>query len=94
MVSEQDDDPGLTPRERTVLEHIACVLTAKEVARELGIAPRTVERHIENVRHKMRARNKSHMIAKAIISGDLAFDQTAAKRPATPAERPRLIIAR
>jgi LuxR family transcriptional regulator, transcriptional regulator of spore coat protein len=74
-LSPQDDDaPHLTCRELQVLKRVAHGRSAKEVARELGIARRTVERHIENARYKMRARNKTHMIAKAVRCGELTLD--------------------
>ena len=73
--SELQDDPGLTSRERQILELIAYGLSAKEMALRIGIAPRTVDRHIENLRHKMRARNKSHLVAKAIAFGNLECDR-------------------
>ena len=37
--------PLLTTREHQVLEFVAQGLSAKEVAQEIDIAPRTVERH-------------------------------------------------
>ncbi len=64
----------LTDREDEVLICIARGLSNKEAARELGIAPRTVERHVENLRNKIRARNKAHMMAKAIRYGLLNLD--------------------
>jgi len=69
--NEQGPEPDLTPRESEVLELVANGLSAKEVAHEIGIAPRTVERHIENVRMKMRARNRAHMVAQAVANGVL-----------------------
>ena len=65
--------PLLTAREQQVLEYIANGLSAKEVAQEIDIAPRTVERHIENVRLKIRARNRTHMVTLALELGLLAF---------------------
>jgi LuxR family transcriptional regulator, transcriptional regulator of spore coat protein len=61
--------PLLTAREQQVLEFIASGLSAKEVAQEINIAPRTVERHVENVRLKIRARNRTHMVTLAIDLG-------------------------
>ena len=58
--------PLLTAREQQVLELVAQGLSAKEVAQEIEIAPRTVERHIENVRLKTRARNRTHMVTLAL----------------------------
>jgi LuxR family transcriptional regulator, transcriptional regulator of spore coat protein len=61
--------PLLTARENQVLELVAQGLSAKEVAQEIAIAPRTVERHIENVRLKIRARNRTHMVTLAMELG-------------------------
>jgi LuxR family transcriptional regulator, transcriptional regulator of spore coat protein len=72
-LDQSDDAPHLSVRERQILERVALGRSAKEVAVELGIAHRTVERHIENARYKMRARNKTHMIAKAVIAGELVL---------------------
>jgi LuxR family transcriptional regulator, transcriptional regulator of spore coat protein len=67
--------PVLTNREQQVLELVALGLSAKEVAQEIDIAPRTVERHIENVRLKIRARNRAHMVTCALSMGILGpFD--------------------
>jgi LuxR family transcriptional regulator, transcriptional regulator of spore coat protein len=67
--------PLLTAREQQVLEYIANGLSAKEVAQEIEIAPRTVERHIENVRLKIRARNRTHMVTLALELGLLTFER-------------------
>jgi LuxR family transcriptional regulator, transcriptional regulator of spore coat protein len=61
--------PVLTEREHQILELVAIGLSAKEVAQQITIAPRTVERHIENIRLKMRARNRTHMVTCAAMSG-------------------------
>ena len=68
---ETDDDAKLwlTPREVQVLTCIATGLSAKEIAKKLNIAPRTVERHIDHIRLKTRTRNRSHMVAYAIAHG-------------------------
>ncbi len=66
--------PLLTAREHQVLELVALGLSAKEVAQEIDIAPRTVERHIENVRLKIRARNRTHMVTLAMELGLLQLE--------------------
>jgi LuxR family transcriptional regulator, transcriptional regulator of spore coat protein len=66
--------PLLTARENQVLELVANGLSAKEVAQEIDIAPRTVERHIENVRLKIRARNRTHMVTLAMELGLLHLE--------------------
>jgi HD-GYP domain-containing protein (c-di-GMP phosphodiesterase class II) len=44
---------GLTPREIEVLRLIAAGRTAKEAARELDIAPKTADNHIQNLYSKI-----------------------------------------
>jgi DNA-binding CsgD family transcriptional regulator len=67
--SSHDPIDQLTPRELETLRAIALGLSAKEVAKLLNIAPRTVERHIDHIRLKTRTRNRSHMVAFAIANG-------------------------
>lgn len=66
--------PELTERETEILEFVARGYSAKEVAQFVHIAPRTVERHIENVRLKIRARNRTHMVTEAIQLGLLKLE--------------------
>lgn len=47
----------LTPREQEVLDHLALGWTAKEIGRELGCSPRTVEQHRARVLQKTFCRN-------------------------------------
>jgi LuxR family transcriptional regulator, transcriptional regulator of spore coat protein len=69
--SQKEDFVLLSEREREVLQCIAQGLSSKQCAQELGIAPRTVERHVENLRNKLHARNKPHLVAKALSGGHL-----------------------
>jgi DNA-binding CsgD family transcriptional regulator len=62
---------ALTPREQEILVLVARGLSAKEIAGQIGIAPRTVEGHIDTVRLKVRARNKAHMVTQAVRAGVL-----------------------
>lgn len=59
----------LTDRETEVLRLVAAGMSAKETARELDIAPRTVERHLYHVRLKTRTSNRSHLVAHALREG-------------------------
>ena len=68
---QQEDFVTLSEREREVLECIARGLSSKQCAQQLGIAPRTVERHVENLRNKLNARNKPHLVAKALAGGHI-----------------------
>jgi LuxR family transcriptional regulator, transcriptional regulator of spore coat protein len=74
QLDPQSGVPLLTAREHQVLERVAQGLSAKEVAQEIDIAPRTVERHIENVRLKIRARNRTHMVTLAVELGLLVLE--------------------
>ena len=69
--SQQEEFVSLTERERQVLQCIAQGLSSKQCAQQLGIAPRTVERHVENLRHKLNARNKPHLVARALAAGHI-----------------------
>ena len=68
---QQEDFVALSEREREVLDCIARGLSSKQCALQLGIAPRTVERHVENLRNKLNARNKPHLVAKALAAGHI-----------------------
>ncbi|MGN6279731.1 MAG: response regulator transcription factor [Sphingomonas sp.] len=62
----------LTTRERAVLEMIVGGLPAREIANRLGIAPRTVEGHVDQLRLKTGSRNRAHMAAVAVRAGLVA----------------------
>ncbi|GGB88858.1 hypothetical protein GCM10011494_03960 [Novosphingobium endophyticum] len=72
MKSEQE--PELTRREFQILKLIAKGYSAKEVALEINIAPRTVEGHIDTIKLKLRARNRTHMVTRAIAAQMLTVD--------------------
>jgi DNA-binding NarL/FixJ family response regulator len=59
----------LTPREQEVVKLVAEGLTSDEIARELVISPRTVERHRENVLGKLGLRNRVDLTRYAIRRG-------------------------
>jgi LuxR family transcriptional regulator of spore coat protein len=59
----------LTTRERAVLEMIVGGFPAREIAIRLGIAPRTVEGHVDQLRLKTGSRNRAHMAAIAVRAG-------------------------
>lgn len=52
------DDSGLTPREKEVLALIATGRTNSEIAQELVLSVRTVERHISNIYEKLGVNGK------------------------------------
>jgi DNA-binding NarL/FixJ family response regulator len=66
-----DEQILLTGREREILALIADGHSAKVIAREMQLSPRTVERHIENCRFKLHARNRSQLISRAMTGGHM-----------------------
>jgi DNA-binding CsgD family transcriptional regulator len=56
----------LTPRESVALIHIVRGASTKEVARALGISPRTVEFHRANIMRKLGARNIADLVRRVL----------------------------
>lgn len=59
------DKVHLTPREREILSHIEHGQTTKEIARLLGISPKTVEYHRTHLMRKFEASNMAEVVHKA-----------------------------
>ena len=59
----------LTPREREAATLIISGASSKEVARHLGISPRTVEVHRARVMEKLRARNTADLVRIVLTEG-------------------------
>lgn len=58
----------LTRRERACLILTGRGKSEKEVAQKLAISPNTVRVHIENIKRKLGASNKSHALILALLS--------------------------
>jgi DNA-binding CsgD family transcriptional regulator len=58
--------PALTPREKEVMQLSAVGLTSAEIADKLGLSPRTVNQHVDNVAEKLGTRNRTHTIAELV----------------------------
>jgi len=56
---------GLTPRENQVLACVAQGHTNREIASELSISPRTVQRHLEHVYDRLRVNTRTAAVALA-----------------------------
>ena len=52
----------LTERERAVLAHVVKGASSKEIARDFGISPRTIDFHRANIMSKLGARNTADLI--------------------------------
>jgi len=60
---------GLTDREREVLTYLAEGANNDEIAASLVISPKTVERHRENIMHKLNLHSRSELVRYAIRKG-------------------------
>jgi LuxR family quorum sensing-dependent transcriptional regulator len=56
----------LTPREKEVMRLSASGRTSAQIACDLGLSPRTVNQHVENVAGKLGTRNRTHTIAELV----------------------------
>lgn len=50
---------GITPRQRAVLDRVLEHRTSKEIARELDIAPNTVDQRLNAARNRLKARDRA-----------------------------------
>jgi LuxR family transcriptional regulator, quorum-sensing system regulator SolR len=59
----------LTERETAIMRLMVDGLSAKEIGRDLGISPRTVEGRVRTIILKLGAANKVHAVVIAIRAG-------------------------
>lgn len=64
---------ALTSREVQVLSYVAQGLANKEIADRLGTADGTIKMHIQNIRSKLGAADRTHAVSIAIQRGILQF---------------------
>ena len=74
LLSRSGGSPELTPREREVLRKVAVGLTNKEIARDLGIAVRTVETHRERIMRKLEIHTVAGLTRYALSKGVIRPD--------------------
>lgn len=55
----------LSPREREVMALVVAGLSSKQIARDLGLSPRTVEQHRAHIMYKMAAANITELVSMA-----------------------------
>ena len=78
MTTLQEETAGPAPKRREILtrrERDCLVLSGrgrseKEVAQALDISPNTVRVHIENIKRKLGAANKSHALILSLLTGE------------------------
>ena len=68
-VPDQKRNGWLTGRERDVLNGFLAGQSNKEIAREHGLSEVTIKHHLKSLRSKLRARNRTHAVCRAIELG-------------------------
>ena len=63
----------LSQREREVLFLVARGLANKEIARQMGLSTRTIDRHIASVFTKMRVNSRTQAVLKALRQGIISL---------------------
>lgn len=74
LLEEASPGPGITPRERLVLELLAKGLGTSEIARQSNIAEKTVRIHISNILEKLGARDRTQALVLALKRGIIHLD--------------------
>jgi len=73
LTSPHDDDdlsfPGLTPRERQILDHIAAGRTNAEIGRALGFAAKTIANNVSRIFAKLQVADRTQAIIRARDAG-------------------------
>jgi two-component system response regulator NreC len=73
--TEQQSYDGLTEREQEVLTHIAEDETNREIAQQLYISVKTVERHRENIMSKLNLHTRTELVKYAIRKGLISLEE-------------------
>lgn len=63
------DIDALTPREREVLVLLAQGMTNREAAEALGLSPKTIGRHRDNLMRKLDVHNRAELVLAAVRAG-------------------------
>jgi DNA-binding NarL/FixJ family response regulator len=71
----------LTAREREILHLAAEGMSSADIARRLGISPRTAETHRANVMRKLGVRNRADLIRYALSRGIVPLESQARRAP-------------
>lgn len=71
---EQDEEEPLTDRQREVLVLIAQGRSNQEIAEELTISIKTVERHRENIMNRLSLHSRTELVKYAIRKGLIELD--------------------
>lgn len=67
LSSPDREHPEFTRRENEILRLIAAGVPTRNIAGELGLSPKTVDRHKENLKEKLRLSNSSELFRHAFL---------------------------
>jgi DNA-binding CsgD family transcriptional regulator len=74
--TDPGERPGLTAREREVLACVGRGLSSRDIAREFGLAPSTVDTHVRSAMAKLGARSRTQAVLLAGTSVGQPFGQS------------------
>jgi transcriptional regulator EpsA len=72
--------PGITERERQILQWVCEGKSNAQIAEVLGISALTVKNHMQKILRKLRASNRAHAVAQALALGILGGGEQAPRR--------------
>lgn len=72
--SVEPDDPGLSAREREVLDLMARGMTNGQIARHLWVSEATVKTHVSRILHKLGASDRAQAVLEAVRRGLVSID--------------------
>lgn len=70
----EPDDPGLSAREREVLDLMARGMTNHQIARTLWVSEATVKTHVSRILHKLGAPDRAQAVLEAVRRGLVSID--------------------
>lgn len=70
----------VTPRELLILSRAAQGCTNPQIARELGVSANTIATYLRNARLKLDARDRAHLVYRAIQTGLLRVEECRANQ--------------
>lgn len=86
-------DKGLAPRELEATAYAAGDLTAKEIARLMGISPKSVSKRLDDARFKLGARTVRGLVMEAFKRGLIAAVSSVALADPGPQHQPNKTAA-
>jgi DNA-binding NarL/FixJ family response regulator len=82
----------LTPRELSILQHVAGGLRNREVGELLDVSEQTIKNHLSSILHKLGVPNRTHAVTFAVRQGWLTLDQAADRTSAMDLEVDRQAV--